>query len=139
MLPHTGLLWLFLSQPTVGVTGYGAGRNPCSDSVSAVSEEAELPIAQLWAALYGVFTPVTGQMLADLFTLPPLGGEGMLSPKCTHTLSLSLSLSPPVPLTVIHQHRSHRKSRVLDHPKAPLHDLVDGSESLKESQRQWRS
>lgn len=43
--PHTGLLWLFLSQPTGGADGYGVLRKPWSDSVSAVRDEAELPIA----------------------------------------------------------------------------------------------
>lgn len=44
VVPHTGLLWLFLSQPIGGDDGYGVLRNPWSDSVSAVREEAELPI-----------------------------------------------------------------------------------------------
>lgn len=44
VVPHTGLLWLFLSQPTGGDDGYGVLRKPWSDSVSAVRDEAELPI-----------------------------------------------------------------------------------------------
>lgn len=44
VVPHTGLLWLFLSQPTGGDEGYGVLRKPWSDSVSAVRDEAELPI-----------------------------------------------------------------------------------------------
>ncbi|KAJ7984526.1 hypothetical protein DPEC_G00355720 [Dallia pectoralis] len=45
--PHTGLLWLFLSQPIGGDGGYGLLRKPWSDSVSAVREEAELPITRV--------------------------------------------------------------------------------------------
>lgn len=44
VVPHTGLLWLFLSQPTGCEDGYGVLRKPWSDSVSAVRDEAELPI-----------------------------------------------------------------------------------------------
>lgn len=44
VVPHTGLLWLFLSQPTGGDDGYGVLRKPWSDSVSAARDEAELPI-----------------------------------------------------------------------------------------------
>lgn len=44
VVPQTGLLWLFLSQPMGGDDGYGVLRKPWSDSVSAVRDEAELPI-----------------------------------------------------------------------------------------------
>lgn len=51
VVPHTGLLWLFLSQPTGGEDGYGVLRNPWSDSVSAVRDEAELPITTVRSKL----------------------------------------------------------------------------------------
>lgn len=43
--PHTGLLWLFLIQPTGGAGAYAALLKPCSDSVSVANDDAELPIA----------------------------------------------------------------------------------------------
>lgn len=58
VVPHTGLLWLFLSQPTGGDDGYGVLRNPWSDSVSAVRDEAELPITTVKSKLVSENTPM---------------------------------------------------------------------------------
>lgn len=58
VVPHTGLLWLFLSQPTGGEDGYGVLRNPWSDSVSAVRDEAELPITTVRSQQVSENTPV---------------------------------------------------------------------------------
>lgn len=58
VVPHTGLLWLFLSQPTGGEDGYGVLRNPWSDSVSAVRDEAELPITTVRSQWVSENTPM---------------------------------------------------------------------------------
>lgn len=57
VVPQTGLLWLFLSQPTGGEDGYGVLRNPWSDSVSAVRDEAELPITTVRSQWVSENTP----------------------------------------------------------------------------------
>lgn len=44
VVPQTGLLWLFRSQPIGGDDGYCVVLKPWSDSVSPVRDEAELPI-----------------------------------------------------------------------------------------------
>lgn len=82
LLPQTGLLWLFRSHPIEGAPGYGEGRNPCSDSVSAVSEEAELPIAtRTVSTTLKMFPPYQGAEIRQQLHphLPPSLSQEMLS------------------------------------------------------------
>lgn len=75
VVPHTGLLWLFLSQPTGGEDGYGVLRNPWSDSVSAVRDEAELPITTARSQRESENTPVGTLVAAEIEKRSTLLGE----------------------------------------------------------------